>query len=186
MRRLIHVVLVLVVLGGGLFWLSPYRLDRVFAGDVPAIAAPGTVEERRLVYNLDLERTKLQGEYQQRTQQLDQREIELKTLSQEVEKKLTELQKLRESMQQLVAEKNAIEAKRIKDLSMIYAKMSPPQSALLLAGLDQKLAVSILEGISAKASAKIMDNLSAKDATRLSAAYSTLEDRDQVAGGKGK
>lgn len=186
MRRLIHLTCVVIILLGGLFWFSPLRLDRVFAGDTPAIAPPGTVEERRLVYNLDLERTRLQGEYQQRAQQLDQREIELKTLSQEVEKKLTELQKLRESLQQLLAEKNAVEVKRIKDLSMIYTKMSPAQSALLLAELDQKLAVSILEGISAKASAKIMDNLPAKDATRLSTAYSTLAERVQVVGGKGK
>jgi len=186
MRRLIQLFVVVVMLGLGLFWLSPYRLEQVFAGDVPAIAAPGTVEERRLVYNLDQERTRLQAEYQQKTQQLDQREIELKTLSQEVEKKLTELQKLRESLQQMVAAKNAIEAKRIKELSMIYSKMSPSQYAQLLADMDQKLAVAILEGISPKASAKIMDNLPAKDATRLSAAYSSLGGVDLMAGGKRK
>lgn len=186
MRRLFQVVLIIVFCAGGLFWLSPYRLDKVFAGDPPAIAAPGTVEERRLVYNLDQERTKLQAEYQQKTQQLDQREIELKTLSQEVEKKLTELQKLRETMQQLLAEKNTAEAKRIKELSMIYSKMSPSQSAQLLAEMDQKLAVAILEGISPKASAKIMDSLSTKDATRLSAAYSTLGSVDLPLGGKKK
>lgn len=184
MRRLIQFAIAVVVLGLGLFWLSPYRLDRVFAGDVPAIAAPGTVEERRLVYNLDQERSRLQEEYQERRQQLDQREIELKTLSQEVEKKLTELQKLRGTLQQLLAAKSAAEAKRIKDLSMIYAKMSPAQSAQLLAELDQDLAVAILEGISAKANAKIMDSLPAQDATRLSAAYSTLGEVDLVAEGE--
>ena len=186
MRRLSQLFIVFVMLGLGLFWLSPYRLEQVFAGDVPAIAAPGTVEERRLVYTLDQERTRLQEEYQKRTQLLDQREIELKTLSQEVEKKLTELQKLREAVQQLVVAKNAAEAKRIKDLSMIYTKMSPGQSAQLLAEMDQKLAVAILEGISPKASAKIMDNLPPKDATRLSVAYSSLGVVDQAVGGKKK
>ena len=186
MHRLIRIAIVVVALGLGLFWLSPYRLDKVFAGDVPAIATPGTVEERRLVYNLDQERTRLQEEYQKRLQQLDQREIELKTLSQEVEKKLTELQKLRESMQQLLAAKSAAEAKRVKELSMIYAKMSPAQAALLLPDLEQKLAVAILEGLSPKASAKIMDNLSPKDATRLSTAYSTLSTPERVVGSKGK
>lgn len=178
MRRLIQVVTVLVMFGAGLLWLSPFRLEKVFADNTPAIPAPGTVEERRLVYNLDQERARLQGEYEKRAQQLDQREIELKTLSQEVEKKLTELQKLRESLQQLVVAKDAAEAKRIKSLSMIYAKMSPSQSAQLLAELDQDLAVAILEGINAKAGAKIMDNLPAKDATRLSVAYSSLGNID--------
>ena len=186
MRRLIQLATVFFVLGLGLLWLSPYRLEQVFAGDVPAIAPPGTVEERRLVYNLDQERTRLQEEYQKRTQLLDQREIELKTLGQEVEKKLTELQKLRESLQRLLTEKNTAEAKRIKDLSMIYTKMAPTQSAQLLAEMDQKLAVAILEGISPKASAKIMDSLSTKDATRLSTAYSALSERDLMSGVKGK
>lgn len=174
MRRLLHLIVVVVVLGLGLLWLSPVRLDRVFAGASPAIAAPGTVEERRLFVNLEQERAKLQAEFQQRSEQLDQREIELKTLAEEVEKKITELQKTRESLQQLLVEKNAAEVKRVKELSMIYAKMSPAQAALLLAELDQKLAVAILAGLSPKASAKIMDNLPAPTATKLSVAYATL------------
>jgi len=176
-RRLIHLVFIAVLLGVGLLWLSPLRFDKFFAGVAPAIAAPGTVEERRLSVSLEQDRVKLQAEFQQRSQQLDQREIELKTLADEVEKKLTELQKMRESLQQLVVEKNAAEVKRVKELSMIYAKMSPAQSALLLAELDQKLAVAILEGISPRVSAKIMDNLPAKTATKLSVAYATQEER---------
>lgn len=177
MRRLIQIAMIIIMLGAGMFWLSPYRLDKVFAGTVPAIAATGSVEERRLSVNLEQERAKLQAEFQQRSQQLDQREIELKTLAEEVEKKITELQKMRESLQQLVVEKNAAETKRIKELSMIYAKMSPAQSAVLLAELDQQLAVAILAGLSPKVSAKIMDNLPTPTATRLSVAYSTLAER---------
>ncbi|NTV14043.1 MAG: hypothetical protein HGA96_08990 [Desulfobulbaceae bacterium] len=177
MRRRMQLTIVAVLLGVGMLWLSPVRWDKVFAGSVPAIAAPGSVEERRISVNLEQERAKLQAEFQQRSQQLDQREIELKTLTEEVEKKLTELQKMRESLQQLMVEKNAAEAKRIKELSMIYAKMSPAQAALLLAELDQKLAVAILAGLSPKVSAKIMDNLPTPMATKLSVAYATLAER---------
>jgi len=176
MRRLRIFAFVAMVFVLFLLWLSPVRLNRVFAGDAPAIAQE-SVEDRRLQFNIGQERARLQAEYQQRALQLDQREIELKTLAEEVEKKITELQKLRESMQQLLAEKNAAEAKRAKELSMIYAKMSPPQAALLLAEIDQELAVAILEGMSPRASAKIMDNLPAQAATRISVAYSSLEAR---------
>ncbi|MCF6289648.1 MAG: hypothetical protein L3J03_01380 [Desulfobacterales bacterium] len=147
----------------------------VAARETPAAAVPESVEERRLLYDMGREQARLQAEYQQRLQQLDLREIELKTLAGEVEKKLNELKKLRESVQQLLAVKNAVEARRIKGLSKMYAKMAPAQAANLLTGLEQDLAVAILAGMAPKSGAKILDSMPVKIATTLSVAYSSLE-----------
>lgn len=165
-----------VVLFGALLLLfAQVHSAAVAAGETPAAAVPESVEERRLLYALSQERARLQAEYQQRVQQLDLREIELKTLAGEVEKKLTELKKLRQSVQQLLAEKSTVEAKRVKGLSKMYAKMAPAQAANLLTGLDQELAVAILAGMAPKSGAKIMNSLPVETATTLSVAYSSLE-----------
>lgn len=162
----------------GLTFLAPVSLDGVRAGErPPASGKPDSVEERRLLYSLGEERSRLQAEYRRRSEALDLREIELKTLAGEVDKQIKELQKLREEVQQLLAEKDSLEAKRVKGLSRMYEKMNPAQTARLLTGLDQELAVAILAGMAPKSGAKVMDNLPAGKAAALSLAYSSLERR---------
>ncbi len=165
-----------VVLFGALLLLAGQVYSvAAAAGETPGAPVPESVEERRLLYAMDQERLRLQAEHQQRVQQLDLREIELKTLAGEVEKKLSELKKLRQSVQQLLAEKSTVEAKRLKGLSKMYAKMAPAQAANLLTSLDQDLAVAILAGMDPKSGAKIMNTLPVETATTLSVAYSSLE-----------
>jgi len=161
-----------------LICIAPGRLSGVLAGETPpTVTKPDSVEERRLLYSLTEERTRLQDEYRRRGEELDLREIELKTLDAEVDKKIAEMQELRQEVQKLLAAKNTAEAKRIKGLSRMYEKMSPVQASRLLAGLDQELAVKILAGMAPKSGAKVLDNLPTKTATRLSLAYSSLKKR---------
>ena len=155
--------------------LTPVRLAWVFAGEGGAPGSPESVEERRLLYSLNQERIRLRTEYQERTQQLDRREIELKTLAGEVDKKLMEMQKLREIVQKLLTEKNTAEIKRVKRLSRMYAKMKPAKAARLLVDLEQDLAVAILTGMAPKSGAKIMNNMPAGTVVNLSLVYSSLE-----------
>ena len=165
-------------------WLGvakPLATPQAFAAETsveksatPA-TAPDTVEERRLLYTLSQERARLQADYQQRNKQLDEREINLKTLATEVDKKLAELEKLQSRLAELLKQKDAEEAKRLKGLSRMYEKMDAAQAAKLLADLDQQLAVDILSGMQPKAGAKILNNLPPETATRLSVVYSKLD-----------
>lgn len=154
--------------------LTPEQLNHVLAGEDPGQKSPESVEERRLLYTIKQERTRLRTEYRKREQQLDMREIELKTLAGEVDKKIKELQEVRKDVQGLLAEKDATESKRVKKLSRMYAKMKPAKAADLLAKLEQDLAIGILTGMAPKSGAKIMNNLPPGKATSLSQKYSSL------------
>jgi len=171
-----YLAIIAVVIGVALLIPPPVDHVDVFAGEATA-KEPGSVEERRLLYSLGEERARMQQQYKERVQKLDMREIELKTLAGEVDKKLAELGKLREALQKLMAAKDDAEGKRVKRLSRTYAKMQPTQAARLLTDLEQDLAVKILAGMDPKAGAKILDNLPAETAVSLSRAYSSLENK---------
>lgn len=150
----------------------------VTAEDVGPDPAAGTsidsVEQRRILFSLQQERAQLQAEYAKREKNLEIKEIELKTLSGEVDKRLTQLQKVRDDLQRLLEKKDEVEDQRIKSLSKMYEKMEPSQGAALLAELDQELAVQILSGIKPKVAGLLLSNMPQEKATSLSVAYSTL------------
>ncbi|BCR06633.1 hypothetical protein DESUT3_37020 [Desulfuromonas versatilis] len=134
----------------------------------------GSVEERRIRYSLQQERARLQAEYAKKEEMLALREIELKSLQAEVDKKLDELRNMRQELEKQLAQKDEIETRRIKQLSRMYEKMEPAQAAGLMSELDQDLAVQILSGMKAKAAGRLLDAMDQDKATSLSAAYSEL------------
>ncbi len=134
----------------------------------------GSVEERRIRYSLQQERARLQAEYTKKEEMLALKEIELKSLEAEVDKKLNELRTMRMELEKQLGQKDEIEAKRIKQLSRMYEKMEPAQAAGLMSDLDEDLAVQILSGMKAKAAGRLLDAMNKDKATSLSAAYSEL------------
>lgn len=133
-----------------------------------------TVEERRLNYAIAQERERLQAEYRLKEEALGLREIELKTLEGEVDKKLAELRQLKSELQALVGQKENLQGKRLADLGKMYEKMDAAQAAELIVELDEELAVDILARMKAKSVGRILNNLESDKAARLSAAYSSL------------
>jgi flagellar motility protein MotE (MotC chaperone) len=131
----------------------------------------GSVEERRLLSALHQERQSLDQE----RQRLDEREKELKRLETEVDKKLDQLKKQRIDLEALLAEKDAQELQRVKDLSKMYEKMAADQAARVLTTLDEDLAIAILEHMKTKSAARILNNLDQEKAAALTAAFSTLD-----------
>jgi len=172
MKSLKPFILLLVLLSSLLVGATVTAED--VGGDSAVSAGIDSVEQRRILFSLQQERAQMQAEYAKREKNLDLREIELKTLSGEVDKKLTQLQKVREDLQRLLEKKDEVEAKRIKALSKMYEKMDPAQGAALLAELDQELAVQILTGIKPKVAGLLLGNMPEEKATQLSVAYSTL------------
>ncbi len=137
-----------------------------------------SVEERRLYNTLDQERAGLQ----EKIKVLADREKELKTLEQEVDKKfklmdtkLQELKKLQQVTEELLAQKDQTELKMIQDLSNIYAKMAPDKAALALSSLeDQQLAADLLANMKTKSAAKILEQLNKLQASTLTTTLSKL------------
>ncbi len=140
--------------------------------NLPSNSSPyGSVEERRLLLALQQERQNLAKEREILTNQ----KKDLKRLEAEVDKKLDQLQATRLQIEQLLAEKNDAELKRVRDLSKMYGKMSPDKAARIFSTLELKLAISILENMKTKAAAKILNNMDRDKAAKLTTAFSTLD-----------
>ena len=161
-----------------------------FAEDLPApIEPPETVqqekettytsvEERRLYAFLQNERDNLEEE----KKVLALKEKELKTLQEEadkkielLDKKLLELQKVQAKIEELLAQKDAKELKKTKELSLIYAKMTPDRAALAMATLDGQLAADLLANMKVKSAAKILDRMDKVKASQLSTTFTTIK-----------
>lgn len=137
-----------------------------------------SVDERRLFNTLEKERAGLQ----EKIKVLADKEKELKTLRQEVDKKfeqmdnkIKELKKVQQKTEELLALKDQAELNKIKELSNIYAKMSPEKAALALNSLgDQQLAADLIANMKTKSAAKILEQLDKLKAAALTTRLSTL------------
>ena len=158
---------VLLILIFVLAWSSVSSVTAAGLVDEEQISS---VEERRILVSIEDEYAKLA----EREAKIDSREMQLKTLSNEVDKKLAAMQQLRDQLVGLLDRKEAAEGERVGELSRIYEKMSPQKAALLIRDLDQQLAVDLLLGIKKKTAGKILDNLDAETAIELSKAFTEI------------
>ncbi len=132
-----------------------------------------SVEERRIQSAIQQEVSRLQ----QKEEMLQMREMELKTLSREVDKKLDELEMQRSALTELLQEKRRIENEKAVELSKIYERMDPLRAARLLMSLEKELAVSIIEGMNSKRAGRILDSMDPDIAATLSQSYARLNHR---------
>ncbi len=137
-----------------------------------------SVEERRLYSVLQNERDNLEEE----KKVLALKEKELKTIQDEADKKiklldekLTELKATRAKIEKLLQKKDARELKKTKELSLIYAKMSPDRAALAMTSLDGQLAADLLANMKVKSAAKILDRMDKMKASQLSTTFTTIK-----------
>lgn len=129
-----------------------------------------SVEERRILVSIEDEYAKLD----EREGEIDSKEMQLKTLEAEVDKKLAAMQQLRTELLALLDRKDQEEGERIGELSLIYDKMTPQKAAVLIKELDEQLAVEVLLGVKKKVAGKILDSLDEPTATRLSKAFTEI------------
>jgi flagellar motility protein MotE (MotC chaperone) len=164
--RVVSIFTVFFLCFGNLYAASPGLVDD---GQI------SSVEERRILVSIEDEYTKLR----ERESKIDTREMELKTLAAEVDKKLAAMQQLRNELVKLLDRKDATEGERIGELSKIYEKMNPQKAAVLITALDYQLAVDLLLGIKKKTAGKILDNLDPETATKLSKAFTEIPVKDK-------
>lgn len=143
---------------------------------LPSFAAPETgpssVEERRLKASIRQELVRLR----QKEEMLAAKELELKTLRREVDKKLEELKNARSEINALLEREQELETQKAKALSKMYEKMEPARAAGLLVSLGKDLAIAILDGMSAKSAGRILNNMDPETAASLSTSFSRLGD----------
>ena len=129
-----------------------------------------SVEERRILVSIEEGYDKLA----EREAELDSREMQLKTLQDEVDKKLAAMQKLRKELLKLLNRKQEEEGRRVGELSGIYEKMEPTKAARLIKALDKQLAIELLLGVKKKVAGEILNNLDPKFATALTKAFAEI------------
>jgi flagellar motility protein MotE (MotC chaperone) len=129
-----------------------------------------SVEERRILVSIEDEYAKLD----ELESKLNAREMKLKTLEMEVDKKIAAMQQLRNELVKLLDRKEETEGERIGELSKIYEKMDPKKAAALIRTLDHQLAVDLLLGIKKKIAGKILESLDYETATELSKAFTEI------------
>lgn len=166
MRIRLFIILGLMICSGVLLQLSP--LSDAGAEEY------ASVEERRILTAIRAQQDKLS----ERETQLEQREMELKTIAAEVDKKIAAMQQLRSELNQLLDRRDAEENARVEELSLIYERMNPQQAAVLISELETQLAVNLLLGIKKKTAGQIMERLNAETALRLSRAFTDLSVND--------
>ncbi len=130
-----------------------------------------SVEERRLLAELKQHRHRLD----EKERELQNRELELNILQGEVDKKLDQLQHLREEVEEMLVQKDEQELERVNQLSKMYNRMEPTQAAEIMLDLDTQLAVGILGGMKARSAGTVLENMQGDKAARISTAYSTLK-----------
>lgn len=131
-----------------------------------------SVEERRIRSSIQQEVARLR----QKEKSLEMKELELKTLSREVDKKLAEMEKARIALNELLKQKRQMEGEKAQKLSKIYEKMEPAKAAQLLTSLDKDLAVTIIEGMNSKKAGKVLNSMEPKIAATLSKSYASLSE----------
>jgi len=129
-----------------------------------------SVEERRILVSIEQGYDKLA----EREAELDSREMQLKTLQDEVDKKLAAMQGLRKELVKLLNLKQEEEGRRVGELSGIYEKMEPMKAARLIKALDKQLAIELLLGVKKKVAGEILNNLDPKFATALTKAFAEI------------
>ena len=134
-----------------------------------------SVEERRILVSLEEEYDKLAD----RQAELDSREMQLKTLEGEVDKKIAAMQELRSELVRLLDRKQQEEGKRVSELSAMYEKMDPSKAALLIKDLDKQLAIELLIGIKKKVAGEILNYLDPEYATALTRAFTEIPVQDK-------
>lgn len=133
-----------------------------------------SVEERRILVAIEEQLEQLSA----RERELETKNMQLKTLEAEVDKKIAGMQQLRNELTQLLDRKDEEENERIAELSLIYERMNPQQAAALLAELDTQMAVNLLLGIKKKTAGQIMERLDADTALKISLAFTDMTMND--------
>lgn len=112
---------------------------------------------------------------QERSDELDRREAQLKRLEKEIDVKLAKLQELESRLDRMLAEADVKKQKKLKHLVEVYANMKSKQAAQVLETLDRNIAVKILAGMRGRQAGEILTYVKPNKAAQLSEALTKMQ-----------
>lgn len=110
---------------------------------------------------------KKQDELDRREELLNSREGHLHVVEQEIDKKIEELKRVQQKLEELVKFRDDLEIKNLANLTKAYSVMAPAEAAQRLKAMDRAIALKILTALKPKISSKILASLDAPTAAQL-------------------
>lgn len=110
---------------------------------------------------------KKQDELAKKEEMLTGKEAQLRLVEQDIDKKIEELKRVQQKIEELVKIRDDLEAKNVANLTKAYSTMPPPEAAARLKAMDRGVALKILMAMKSKNSSKILTNLDAATAAQL-------------------
>lgn len=166
-------VILLVIAGiagysaaGGVFFNLPFAhaLEQKFNEN--KTEGTGAAEKIKLEMAKDL--LKKQEDLEKREELLKNREGQLRVVEQDIDKKIEELKRVQQKLDELVKIRDDMDAKNLSNLTKAYSTMPPADAAARLKSMDRGIALKILLAMKTKNSSKILSNLDTATATQLS------------------
>jgi flagellar motility protein MotE (MotC chaperone) len=99
------------------------------------------------------------GELDKREQALSAREALLTAAEQEVDRKITELNKLRSDLEALLGKQEKMEEERIASLVKIYENMKPKEAAEIFNTLDMDILLAVVSRMSERKTSPILASM---------------------------
>src|SRR3989338_10403022 len=96
------------------------------------------------------------------------KEEQLSMIQQNIQQKLTELEKIKADIEKLIIIRKDLEEKSINQLVKVYSAMSPAEAAAQVERLDRDITIQILSKMKGKSAAKILSNINPAIAVQIS------------------
>lgn len=104
----------------------------------------------------------------ERREELERRELALKTLEQQVDAKLAQLQETQVKLEQMLTEAKETRDAKLRHLIDVYTNMKAKQAAAVIETLNEEIAVKILAGMRGRQAGEILTYVQAEKAAKLS------------------
>lgn len=108
-----------------------------------------------------------QEELDRREKELESRAGRVRSLEQDLDKKIEELKRLQMKLEELIKLRGDVEKKNVASLSKTYAAMPPEEAADRMKVMDRAIALKILGAMKSKKAAKILGSLDTETATEM-------------------
>jgi len=134
------------------------------AGAPPSLAGdPSLDPEQRIFSAAEIEvlqsLARRRDEIEKREQRIAAQEALLKATEQEVDRKITELSKLRSELESLLGKQQTMEEDRILSLVKIYENMKPKEAAAIFNTLDMDVLLAVIGRMAERRSSPIIANM---------------------------
>ncbi len=106
---------------------------------------------------------------------LSRREQERKSLEQQVDAKLAQMQDLEARIKTMLKDAQGMKDEKLRHLVDVYTNMKAKQAAAVLETLDEKIAVRILAGMRGRQAGEILTFVQAEKAAKLSEALTRMQ-----------